>query len=128
MKLKFITLWGILSISSIGFIMSCETEVKMPDAETLKARLDYGGFQSFAKRTDIVEQLANQKKNPLDLLDKINASIDNYNEAVDQDEDVPPAKAIILTGHLKNFKRYLFEALFKDEQETLKKLKQLGIC
>lgn len=125
MKLKLIALGGILSISSIGFAMEYET-VQMPDAQTLQARLYKNGFQNFADKTNIVMEFANQEKLLLTFSNEICAFIHNYNQSVKK--DMPPEKAILLTGHLNDFKRYLFEALFEDEQKALEKLKKLGIC
>ena len=125
MKLKFITLWGILSISSIGFIMSSETEVKMPNAETLQARLSKIGLDHFAEKTGIVEKLANQQKAPLDIAMTIELGFYDYNEDFQKRGTSPlTLKAMMIV--LEKRKPRLFEALLENEQEALDKLKNLG--
>ena len=125
MKLKFIVLGGILSLSSTGFVISSQEVVKMPDAETLQTRLNNSGLKDFAKKTDFVKKLANKEKIPLAISSKIELSILDYNEIVKK--EMPEAIANLLMIQVQMAKPRLFKALLKDEQEALEKLKKLGL-
>ncbi len=125
MKLKFIALGGILSISSIGFVMDSKT-VQMPDAQTLQARLSKHGFDHFAEKTECVKNLANQQKDPLDIARAIELCLYDYNEYLKSKGTPDPVRKIIMTT-MKMKKPRLFKAFLENEQEALKELKDHGL-
>ncbi len=104
MKLKLIALGALLSISSAGFAMNIET-IKMPSAQILKKRLHERGLDDVAKKTDIIEMLADQEKGIWGI-----ALIVKYCYSEKNDE-----------------KNSLLEALFEDQPGVLKKLKDLDL-
>ncbi len=125
MKLKFIALWGMLSISSIGFATISETVVTMPDAQTLQARLRKYNLGNLMDNTDIVKKLASQEKSLLDIANEIELFLVDCNESVKKEMTEKILKLTMATTATN--RPCLFEVLLKGEPEALKQLKDLGL-
>lgn len=97
-------------------------KIKMPNAYVLQSLLSEHGFDDFAKKTNIVSLLANQKKFPQGIVTTVALSCFDYNKKLQKLPDEKQIKMLI-----KQIKPELFKLLFQDKPEALEVLKKHGL-
>jgi len=123
MKLKLITLVNIFAISSLGFAAEKSNNIIiMPSAEILQNRLDKLGLKDFAEKTNIVGQLAGQRKAPLIVAIAVEIAYINYAENLRNSTPKQAFQATIIETSMAT-KPSVFEALLKDHPNALEELK-----
>ena len=122
MKLKFVAICILLSVASINFA----GPVKMPSAQVLNERLGEKGFQHFAEKTKIADNLADRELEALGVAITVETSLYDYNENLKKgglsEQQLRKNQMI-----MKMTKPMLFKALLQDSPEALDELKQLGL-
>ncbi len=134
MKLKFVTLGILFSLSFAGVIISSEEIgfifeekeiiIKMPDEQTLQKHLR--AIPHFEERTNIVNQLANQQLSLLDFQKVVNLNLHEFAQKYLTEQKLPVT--ILFSLKIQNtICPFLYEALLANNKEILDHFKKLGI-
>lgn len=106
-------------------IMATGEIITMPEKRVLQERLDSIGLRYFAKKTNIISQLADQKKAALGVAVTVDLSLYDYFEYIKK--SMPEQMVRIQMVQMDMHKSLIFEALLKDEPAALEELKSLGL-
>lgn len=97
----------------------------MPSKEALQARLDKIGMTYFAEKTNIIAQLADQKKAPLGVAMVVDLSMHDYFEYIKKSMPAPMVR--MQQAQMAMHKPLILEILLKHAPAALEELKDLGI-
>lgn len=129
MKLKFITLGILFSLSFSGFIMSSaeyEDFIQMPDEQTLRNHLNQNDFAHFVEKTNLIKKLADKKLSPETIVREVELSFYDYDEMLKQAMS-DTVRKIMMDEANRTMKPKLYEELLKDNPTALNQLEQLDL-
>lgn len=124
MKFKITALSILLSASSIGVAME---QFKIPGEEILRQRFLKFKMGIFIKNTNIIEQLADQKKDPSEISIAVGSAIDDYCTYLRKMAGTGNATCIGIDLFLKVNKPLIFEVLLEDVPLALEQLKDMKV-
>lgn len=117
-------IFGLLCMASSMHAMETSA-LKMPSEATLRARLHAIGMERLLEKTDLILQLADERKYPLSVSVILDAVIGDYYKDLRQTVSEHDYKNLVLQTEGK--KSQILEAILRDHPEALRHLKGLGL-
>lgn len=109
----------------VQFAGAGNEKIKMPEKDVLQKQFAAIGMTSFAEKTDIIAQLAGQKKTPVAVAVTVESSICDYLECLKKD-GMSTTSLIEQAVEMDRYKPLIFEALLKNQPLDLEKLEKVG--